>query len=204
MTKKSSRTKRMAEWLAGSEIMDQWGIREIELRELVRNGLRPFNSKTLKVFLTPEAIEEVEEQGSLSDVPHHRINDWGDIPDLASCVFNKRDFQAISKECGLKRRKAETSDPLEAAEKKELGTLRREKEKWNESIGAAVAAGVFCAKRDKPVTHNELERELINNRKYNLPTTTLDKIWKALPGEYRSRGGRRAGDADTSKKFASK
>lgn len=65
--------------------------------------------------------------------------------------------------------------PLDGKERRELGRLHREKEKWEVSIKAAVHATLFC--QGKKVKRDELKDELY---KFDLPDTTFERIWKAL------------------------
>ena len=64
---------------------------------------------------------------------------------------------------------------LSGKERTELGRLKIEKAKWDQSIRAAVEATLLC--KGKKLSHKELEDKLF---KYNLPDTTIDGIWVAL------------------------
>jgi hypothetical protein len=74
-------------------------------------------------------------------------------------------------------------------EPRELGGLREEKKKWDSSIVAAVQAGVHFANLDREIIRDELQ-DFINRMDKNVPNTTIDKIWKALPDKYKKGPGR--------------
>ena len=81
------------------------------------------------------------------------------------------------------------SHGLNAKEKRELGRLRREKEKWDALLNAAVHIGIFCHEQE-----NVLTRDIVWARAYeiddSLPNTAIERIWKSIPGNYKSKGGR--------------
>lgn len=83
----------------------------------------------------------------------------------------------------------ENLDPMNGQEKRELGQLRIEKKKWNDSIQAAVQIGMWVEAQK-----GKLKREEVKDKLYeidrDIPNTTFEKIWKAIPAEYRHSGGR--------------
>lgn len=87
---------------------------------------------------------------------------------------------------------------LDVRMRKELGTLRREKEKWDLSVEAAVVVGLYCARDDvqKPVTRPSLKDHLHESGIKDLPDTTFDKIWGHIPPKFKHRGGRPKGKKD--------
>jgi len=74
----------------------------------------------------------------------------------------------------------------------ELGTLRNEKQKWHDSIRAAVRTGMlfFEGKLPIPATKEDFMSEFKEQLGEGLPDATIEIIYKALPGKYRNRGGR--------------
>ena len=99
----------------------------------------------------------------------------------------------MAKELDLPKRKTVTraqNDPLTGGERKELGQLKREKEKWDDSIRATVVATQYCVSQGRPVTRDETWNELRNHRLGEIPGTTFEKIWKAIPQKCRHAGGR--------------
>jgi hypothetical protein len=76
-------------------------------------------------------------------------------------------------------------------ESQELGRLRKEKEKWNLSIEAAVKSAIhFCRDAKKPVTHAELSDFVYKEVNKTVTTTSIDKIWKAFPDDLKKDAGR--------------
>jgi len=78
---------------------------------------------------------------------------------------------------------------LDGKERKKFGQLKREKEKWDASIKAAVTIGIFCQKQKKKMTRKEIW-DKIYKADPNIHNTTIEKIWKAIPKQYRTTGGR--------------
>jgi len=78
---------------------------------------------------------------------------------------------------------------LTGKEKRALGQLRREKEKWDSSINAAVQIGIYCKEQDRIFLRDEIKDKVYDIDK-KLPHTTFEKIWKALPAQYRHQGGK--------------
>lgn len=79
---------------------------------------------------------------------------------------------------------------LTGEEKRELSQLRRQKEKWDQSIQASAKASQFAFSENRRITRNELWTELKNHGFKDIPDTTFEKIWKAIPEQYRNQGGR--------------
>jgi hypothetical protein len=78
---------------------------------------------------------------------------------------------------------------LNAKDKRQLGQLKREKEKWNGSLNVAVKIGVFCREQTMPVTRRVVWDKVfeIDN---TLPDAVIERIWKSIPEQYKSKGGR--------------
>lgn len=88
---------------------------------------------------------------------------------------------------------------LKGKERQELERLRVERDKWHESIEAAVKAGQHCAQlpEGKVITKDEFTDFLNSAGHRSLPATTITKIWKVLPAEIKSKGGRPRGSKNT-------
>jgi hypothetical protein len=80
---------------------------------------------------------------------------------------------------------------LDADTKRELAVLKNEKLKWDASIAAAVQIGLLFweGELSKPTTKEAFISEF-NEKVGGLPDTTVEMIYKALPTEYRNRGGK--------------
>lgn len=74
-------------------------------------------------------------------------------------------------------------------EKRTLGQLEREKEKWDISIEAAVTIGIYVASANGRVMRKEIQDE-VYKVDGDIPKTTIERIWKAIPVKYRKQGGR--------------
>ncbi len=84
-----------------------------------------------------------------------------------------------------------SNEDLLPEERRELGRLRLEKEKWDASIKAAVVAGMV-ASEGQSMTKDQLRGALKQNGVpwAEMPDTTFNKIWAAIPERLRNRGGR--------------
>jgi hypothetical protein len=84
---------------------------------------------------------------------------------------------------------------LDAKDKRQLGQLKREKEKWNASLDVAVKIGVFIREQTIPVTRRAVWDKVfeIDN---TLPDAVIERIWKSIPEQYKSKGGRPKKEAE--------
>ena len=90
---------------------------------------------------------------------------------------------------------------LTAKEKRELGSLRNEKMKFLRSIEVATAIGPivdeYVKTENRPITRKIFHDLLRDHSFFDIPFTTIDKIWKSLPEKCRHKGGRPAGENDS-------
>lgn len=100
-----------------------------------------------------------------------------------------------AKKKSAKVKKSQDPEQLSAIEKRELGRLRIEKVKWDKSISAAVAAGIYCAGLPKgtKVKKDEIIDFICKAGHEDLPLSTIGKIRDALPEEIKNQGGRPKG-----------
>ncbi len=75
-------------------------------------------------------------------------------------------------------------------ESQELGRLRREIERWNISIDAAVKSALHFSKSKAPVKRDELKDFIYRECNKKVTDTAIDKIWKALPERLKKNAGR--------------
>jgi len=147
------------------------GLRKFDIEKLrlehIQNGTYSETDSTLGHTRTFKIIIEKSELQNIGD----------DNPYLKSAV-KKLKKESVEKPPG---------SSIDAKEKIELGQLRIEKQNWDTSIEAAVMATIYSLKQKDKIIKKELEDEL---KKYDLPETTFLKIWKAIPEQYRSSGGR--------------
>ena len=149
--------------LTANELMDRWNRNIHEITELVRNHNLPAN----------RGYERLDPNSAI-------------LAMVSNCTFNLPDVKQFEKE--HKELRPKKTKPLTPEEARELGQLRVEKEKWNKSIDAAVQLALFCSKQNSPVTRRQDELSL--RLKLDIPNTTFEKIWKAIPNEMRNLGGR--------------
>lgn len=92
----------------------------------------------------------------------------------------------------------ESYESLSGSDKSNLERLKRESSKWEEAIVAAVKASWNYSQLEEGeiITRAVFERYIYSEGHKTLPTTTIDKIWKALPERIKSRGGRPKGAKD--------
>jgi hypothetical protein len=78
---------------------------------------------------------------------------------------------------------------IKGNDKRELGRLKREKKKWDLSIKAALEVGLLCNQSEEPLKRADL-RDFLYNKNFDLPDTTIEKIWKAIPEKLKKSAGR--------------
>jgi hypothetical protein len=105
-------------------------------------------------------------------------------PDLKEALYSIEDVESLEKDTpGLNKQ----TTPNDA---RELGRLRTAVHKQDEYLNAAVIAGLFASKQNKPITKKMLWSELEENNLRNLPDAMFEKIWKMIPQKLRHTGGR--------------
>jgi hypothetical protein len=88
---------------------------------------------------------------------------------------------------------------FDAKDKRQLGQLKREKEKWIASLNVAVQIGIFCKEQTVLVTRSMVWDKVfeIDN---TLPDAVIERIWKSIPEQYKSKGGRPKKEAEKKNK----
>lgn len=155
-------------WVSVKELKKQWNLQNHDILHVIECGeLHPYSPAR-----KPLAAKYVLDRGSSSFT---QIDpDW---PRLENVLFKIDDLPEY-----------ENSD-LNAKEKRELGQLRKDKEKWDDSIKATVIALEYCKNSDRRVLKKDLS-DCLSQNGFNLPETTFRKIWDAIPQDYRHTGGR--------------
>jgi hypothetical protein len=123
-------------------------------------------------------IKQFEEKGLFG---------WERKPDGSVKVLYMRTFEPFTR---LLQEDGKENEELDGKEKRELGRLRTEKQNWNNSIDAAVHAGIFCKSAGRKIIRGELFDYLYEEGFGELPETTLERIWKSIPAEYKKGPGR--------------
>lgn len=199
MEKASRKSKKDYVYLTVEDLKNRWDINEIGLKDIIdRYALVPYVQERLDGKIM--TVEEYRKK-TVSDY------DWaGEHVYFDQRIFKLIDVEGVEKAVpDLKTERTwydKVTDPkspsqsevkagpLDAKERRRLGQLRKEKEKWDESIRATAHAVLFCTDQEKPVTRGQLWDELSQAGYKKLADTTLEKIWKAIPGKYRHVGGR--------------
>lgn len=164
------------QWMSGTGVMKRWGIDWVELVELLRQGLPAYDR---------------QEGGFLEKVDADRLDDY----DPHFMLFKPADVEAFEHEnewllvSAAQQVEQSLASNLTDKEKRRLGQLLREKVKWDKSLEAAVHIGLFCAQLNHHITRAELEDEIYKIDP-DLPNTTVDRIWRAIPEQHRKAAGR--------------
>ncbi len=164
---------------------DDWNYDNIHYK-------RKFDESYMNDWVRPGFSQELDSRKQLMDraseilllARHGQISpakfvNWADRIGLH---LPARMFKAVRK---YQLEKAENSgdtspggdirDPISGEERRELGMLKQQKEKWERAIEATVEAVLVAQK--KKVTRDELTEHL---DAFDLPFTTLEVIWKSL------------------------
>ncbi len=93
----------------------------------------------------------------------------------------------------ISRRKTDEGESLTVKEKRELGTLRREKETFDLAIKATVRAVQYCIKEERRVKRSELF-DLMCSGDDSISKESFERILPLLPPEYRKGPGAPSSD----------
>ena len=182
----------------GYELKQICGINDVTLKDWVVNcGLTAYHWKTFKPL---QKREDLNPRTSIDVSTLEGITG----NDLDHFLFKSDEFIQFAKEYNLHQslhqlkdwypelftKTAKGPESLNSEEARELGRLRTQKQKWDESIRAAVFATRFVTKQSTPITRDQLWTELNRGNFGNIPNTSFEKIWKAIPKEFRNLGGR--------------
>ena len=192
-------------WINGKRLMERWDINLDELYQAIFFLHLPvYNSN----YERQEGVEfkEYDVNGDIGRIYGNNLYElnqltlapqwpyiWGESVDevLRSLHFYMKDVNEFEKKHSkIIQIEKDTLTPKEA---QELGRLRREKSKWDDSIEAALQIGLFCnelSKQDEKITRDMLSQKLFDLKFKDLPNTTIEKIWKAIPEKFRKKAGR--------------
>jgi hypothetical protein len=171
---------KIIKWIRIDRLMKRWNLYDYELRQVIDSGVLSVYEAFTSIEPKPD---EVIEDG-YTKLNDDRIKDY----ELGEMRFKIDDIEKFENE----NPNFIQSDSLKmtAKQSREFGQLKLEKKKWDQSIKAAVEATLFCKDQKIPVTRNQLWDHLLKNKLGDIPDTTFEKIWKAIPQKYRSKGGR--------------
>jgi hypothetical protein len=86
-----------------------------------------------------------------------------------------------------------------AKDRRKLGQLEREKNEWNRSLEAAVQIGIYVKEIGKRLKRDVIKDKIRQLSSGELHETTIEKILKAIPLEYRRKKGRPPEEDDQGK-----
>ncbi|MBC2713538.1 MAG: hypothetical protein HGJ94_21830 [Desulfosarcina sp.] len=157
-------------WVAFDRLLERWKLTRSELNQIITGG-------SLPAYALYQNLDYVEE---LSPIPIS-IQDWKTKADIKPerLVFKTEDIERIE---------VINNSDLNGKDRQELGRLRNEKQKWDDSIAAAVRIGIFCKEIAEPLKKDVLT-DKISDMGYHLPDTTIIKIWRSVPEEFRKKAG---------------
>lgn len=171
--------------ISGVQLMEQTGL---SLPEIQARGIQAFKEIVDKPKPPLHGSKEGRFFGKLlAGLTMRRIILFfpESIDDMPNCFYLLR---------GVEEMEESNSDeaeqtPLTKSEKQELGRLRKEKEKWDESISASVSIGIWLTELKYKITHKELEAQILKAFP-DIPKSTINKkIWEAIPEDYKNTGG---------------
>jgi hypothetical protein len=157
---------------SGKRIMERWDSSPTELGSFIYQGLRAYRM----------------EGGAFHLVKPEELNKF-DSDRMTDLMFTPNDVETFENESELAKILKERVAALAEVEAHELTELRKQKAKWDSSIAAAVLAGVHFANLGRQIIRDELQ-DFINGMDSNIPNTTINEIWKALPDKYKKGPGR--------------
>jgi hypothetical protein len=155
-------------WIYGEILLKRWDISERLLDSYVRDGLPAYDRDNERIDM--HSIDRVE---------GYRFK----IKDIEEFELQNEILFRHNKNLG--------DQLMDAKERRELGQLRGEKEKWDSSIEIAMQIGMYCQEQNRELNRKEVEVQAFKIDK-NLPYSTFEKIWKAIPKKFKSKGGRPA------------
>jgi hypothetical protein len=173
---------KLLRWISAEHLMERWNLEPYELKQIPIKGYIPGS---------PEQVPDSPFE--YIDVGFAAIVDIDALPHdlLLNCVFKRSDVYNLEKKHPELRN--EEQGQISKKEKKELGQLRNEKSKWDDSIKASFQIGIYCrelSEQDKKITHSMLDQKIFDLGFKDLPDSTIELIWKGISENYRQKAGR--------------
>jgi hypothetical protein len=160
--KKENQMPEKKRWIYEEILLKRWGISQYTMGKILEDGL-PCYDKEGNKFYWEDGCERETEKFKMDDVEKYEA----EHPHLF-------EDPAIG---------------LNAKEKRELGQLRSEKEKWETSLDVAVQIGIFCREQNRRMASDEFDTKMRQIDK-DIQDATIRRIRKAIPKKYKSKGGR--------------
>lgn len=172
----------LIKYISAKRLMERWNLEPLELKQL---PIRGYIEKYIGSYWIDQGIED-----HIFEMVEVHINSF-DPDTLLRCQFKLSDVYALEE--NHRELFGEEQAQLSGKESQELGRLKREKSKWDESIEASVQIGLYCkeqSEKGSKITRDMLVDKIVELGFGDLPNTTIEKIWKAIPEKYRKQVGR--------------
>lgn len=172
----------LTEWLVADEVLKRWGIREFELRNLVKaEGLPVFSNQNLARAMNPANV--YTEKASLPNFADEALIARIGYRHISQCVFRRADILAFEEKWEIR------PAPDEAAKGALEGDIRVQ-----QALGGAVALALACERQMKEtgqqMTRDKAKDFLQNERKLWTSENLFRLIWAAIPAELKKGPGR--------------
>ena len=150
---------------------------EYTIYDFYRAFFREFFSRQENIRLELMGRAELEKDGKINSLAFVQWCERMRLDLPAELVKAVRKYHGEETESVVEPKTDEViPEPLSPGERRELGMLQQQKEKWEKSIEATVEA-VMVAEKKKKITRDELNDHL---HAFDLPAATLEVIWRAL------------------------
>jgi len=141
-------------------------------------------------------VEELDLEKSdvnIIDLIHWIVDDLKDISLIPDDLLIAAGIESP------KRNRSDSSSKADPKIAAELGSLRLEKDKWDASIDAATKIGLLFYEKglEKQPTKEAFIKAFVEHLGDELPGSTIERIYKALPSGYKQLGGRPKKDTAT-------
>ena len=175
-----SETK-LFKYISGTRLMERWGLDLVEIRQIL---LQQYEEKHYYDWVFPDDNEQVKPQIGLAGT---------NIVEAFSIPVNEDDFKKICyKLADIEKFEHEHPEiintPLTKKEACELGRLRKEQNKVDMYLQAAVDIGLWCNDVQEPVTRKMLV-DKIQDKYPEITKKAINKhFWQAVPKDLRHPG----------------
>ena len=163
----------MASWIPAKELINRWHTGPRSIVEAVEKGLPVYEEQCIDCRWEMVQVD-------LSAVTKH-YSQMGKNA-FQTAYFKSDDVIKFEMENAM-----QTDQRLPAKEARELGQLRREKEKWDDSLKAALIAGIRLGQLGRKIKKADFTDSILS---MDLPMSTIDKIWNSIPSEFKNQAGR--------------
>ena len=133
-------SKEIINWISSKKLMEDWNLDECELNQIVGPDKLP-----AYIIEPRDGVRlPIDEFAASYDPPFMDYECL--VPQMQFFVEDVAKFETDNPKFFKNR------ENLNSKEKRKLGQLEREKEKWDNSIKAAVKMGLFCSEQKGSIT----------------------------------------------------